>query len=174
MKTPIAPVFAQLFAIYSGALVFLVLLMITGCAAEPKNIALGSNAAQVLASQGTPTADFATPTGRRIQYSRQPFGQQVFNVDLNSAGQVTAVTQALAMSVFSKVEINAWRAPQVQAEFGKPGSIDKVRAFNGDVWNYRFNDRDGVDKQFHVFVDASGLVKATQVTVELERMREDN
>jgi outer membrane protein assembly factor BamE (lipoprotein component of BamABCDE complex) len=170
MNASIAPVFARLFAIVLGICGVLAL---SGCAADPKNMAMGSSATQVLASLGTPTADFSTPTGRRIQYSRQPLGQQVFNVDLNSAGQVTTITQALAMPVFAKVEVNAWRAAQVQAEFGKPAYIDKVRSFNGDVWNYRFNDLDGVDKQFHVFLDASGLVKATQVTVEVERMRDD-
>ena len=53
--------------------------------AMPERIAPGTPAAEVLHTLGAPTARYPLPEGgERLQYTRQPAGQQVFNVDLDA------------------------------------------------------------------------------------------
>ena len=60
---------------------------LAGCATvEP-----GMTRDQVVAAWGTPTRQVPLAGGERLQYSRQPEGQQVTMVDLDAAGRVAQV-----------------------------------------------------------------------------------
>ena len=138
-----------------------------GCARAPGADAAGAPRDDVLRSYGTPTADIRTPEGGRLQYSRQPYGQQVYNIDLNADGKVIAVTQALTEAQFARVQLDVWRVADVERSFGKPPMVGQVYSFKGDVWSYRY-DYYGTNKQFHVFIDPQGVVRRTQSTEEIE------
>lgn len=164
-KQPIALVHSVYVAIISVAISAL---GVSGCASNPDRVAAGTSRDEVLRSYGAPTADIRTPDGERLQYSGQPFGQQVYNIDLNAEGKVVAVTQALTMAQFALVQLDAWRASDVQRAFGKPALVAQVYSFKGDVWSYRYNYF-GTNKQFHVFIDPQGVVRRTQSTDEIQR-----
>ena len=143
------------------------MLGVAGCAGNPGTVAAGASRDDVLRSYGTPTADILTPGGERLQYSRQPAGPQVYNIDLNAGGKVVSVTQALTEPQFALVQLDIWRVADVERAFGKPALVGQVYSFKGDVWSYRY-DYYGIKKQFHVFIDAQGLVRRTQSTEEIE------
>ena len=168
-KQPVALVHSAYTAIIS--IVFFAL-GVSGCASNPDRVAAGASRDDVLRSYGAPTADIRTPGGERLQYSRQPFGQQVYNIDLNAEGKVVAVTQALTMAQFALVQLDAWRAADVERAFGRPAMVARVYSFKGDVWSYRY-DYYGTNKQFHVFIDPQGVVRRTQSTEEIERFDRD-
>ena len=168
-KLPIAPVHSAYIATISIAIA---VLGVAGCASNPDRVAAGASRDDVLRSYGTPTADIRTPGAERLQYSRQPFGQQVYNIDLNADGKVVAVTQALTMAEFARVQLDVWRAVDVQRAFGRPALVAQVHSFKGDVWSYRY-DYFGTNKQFHVFIDPQGLVRRTQSTEEIEVRHRD-
>ncbi len=148
------------------------LLLLTACAGNPDTLPAGASRELVLATYGAPTAVWILPPqdggGERLQYSRQPFGQQVYNIDLDRSGRVVAARQAMSEAAFAQVQPDVWRASDVERAFGKPATIGAVHAFKGIIWTYRFAQPFGLNKQFHVFIDASGLVKRTQVTDEPE------
>ena len=143
------------------------MLGVAGCASNPGTVAAGASRDDVLRRYGTPTADFRLPGGGRLQYSRQPAGQQVYNIDLNADGKVASVTQALTEPQFAQVQLDVWRVADVERAFGKPALVGQVYSFKGDVWSYRY-DYYGTNKQFHVFIDPQGLVRRTQSTEEIE------
>ena len=163
-KQPIAPVRSAYLAITSIAIA---VLGVTGCASNPDRVAAGASRDDVLRSYGAPTADIRTPGGERLQYSRQPAGQQVYNIDLNAEGKVVSVTQAMTEAQFALVQLDVWRVADVVRAFGKPALTGQVYSFKGDVWSYRY-DYFGTHKQFHVFIDPQGVVRRTQVTEEIE------
>lgn len=154
------------------------LLWLAGCAGNPDVLPSGTPRDKVLATYGTPTAIWPlvpsaghsegqrVVTGERLQYSNQPWGQQVYNVDLDSSGRVAATAQVMTQAAFAAVQIDTWRTQDVQRAFGKPALIARVHSFDGSVWSYRYAEPFGLNKQFHVFIDATGLVKRTQVTDE--------
>lgn len=154
------------------------LLWLAGCAGNPDALPSGTPRDKVLATYGTPTAIWPlvpsagqsegqrVVTGERLQYSNQPWGQQVYNVDLDSSGRVAATAQVMTQAAFAAVQIDTWRTQDVQRAFGKPALIARVHSFDGSVWSYRYAEPFGLNKQFHVFIDATGLVKRTQVTDE--------
>ncbi len=142
------------------------LLALAGCA-NPDALVAGTSRDQVLARHGKPSADIQLPAGERLQYSRQPSGQQVYNVDLDAGGKVVTATQVLTEVQFAKVQLDTWTAADVQREFGKPAMVEGVRSFNGPVWTYRYHYY-GTDKQFHFFIDPAGVVRKAHATVEIK------
>jgi outer membrane protein assembly factor BamE (lipoprotein component of BamABCDE complex) len=150
------------------------LLLLAGCAGNPDALPSGTPRDKVLATYGTPTAIWplalsagqSEGLGERLQYSNQPWGQQVYNVDLDSSGRVAATAQVMTQTAFAAVQIDTWRTQDVRRAFGKPALVARVHSFDGSVWSYRYAEPFGLNKQFHVFMDATGLVKRTQVTDE--------
>ncbi len=177
-KKPFAHVLIQYFAMFIVALTFLTL---SGCATDPNLGMTGKSRNDVLGAFGKPTGSFVLPNppnppnlpdlpnGERLQYSRQPYGQQVINFDLDAAGKVAKVSQAMTPAQFALVELDVWRTADVQRAFGKPPMVGQVYSFKGDVWSYRY-DFYGTNRQFHVFIDPEGVVRRTQSTDEIERL----
>lgn len=139
---------------------------LSACAGNPDALPNGATREQVLQAYGKPSAVWPLPEGERLQYSRQPTGQQVYNVDLDRHGRVVATTQAMSDAAFAAVQPDTWRAADVERTFGKPALTGRVHSFDGIVWSYRHAQPFGLNKQFHVFIDSSGLVRRTQVTDE--------
>jgi hypothetical protein len=139
---------------------------LVGCA-NPDALVAGTSRDQVLARFGKPSADFKLPDGERLQYSRQPAGQQVYNVDLDAGGKVVAATQVLTEPQFARVKLDNWTALDLEREFGKPAQIDGVYSFKGVVWTYRYHYY-GTDKQFHFFIDPAGTVRKAHATAEIK------
>ena len=164
-KKPFSHVLLQYFAIFSVASVFLIA---GGCATDPNLGMAGKSRSDVLGAFGKPSGSFALPNGERLQYSRQPYGQQVINFDLDAGGKVSKVNQAMSPAQFALVELDVWRAADVERAFGRPPMVGQVYSFKGDVWSYRY-DYYGTNKQFHVFIDPQGIVRRTQSTDEIER-----
>jgi hypothetical protein len=126
---------------------------------------MGQDRQQTLAKLGAPTAAYPLPLGERLQYSRQPYGRQVYNLDLDTAGKLASARQMLTESEFAKVQVDQWLAADVERAFGKPAIVARVYSFDGPVWSYRY-DYYGIPKQFHVFLDANGVVRRTERTEE--------
>ncbi len=144
-----------------------------GCA-NPDQLAPGSARDTALQTLGAPTARYPLPGGggERLQYSRQPAGQQVYNVDVDAAGKVSAATQMLNESQFAKVPAGTWRADDVLRQFGKPAYVSRVGSYVGEVWVYRYKDT-AFDRLFYVYVDPTGLVAKTGRGGEPRRERHD-
>ena len=149
-------------------LALMTIMVLSACAGNPDAIPAGTNRGAVLSTWGTPTAIWTLNGGERLQYSGQPWGQQVYNVDLDSNGRVVATAQVMTQAAFAAVQVDVWRTQDVLRAFGKPALIARVHSFGGIVWSYRYAEPFGLNKQFHVFIDPTGLVKRTQVTDEPE------
>jgi hypothetical protein len=132
----------------------------------PQSAAPGTLRADVLARLGTPTAVHALPAGERLQYSQQPSGSQVFNLDFDVAGRLQRVEQALAPAGMARIVIDVWTAADVERDFGRPGRIDRVALFDGVVWNYRFKEI-GTYRWLHVHLDPAGVVRKVMLTDEV-------
>ncbi len=117
---------------------------------------------------GSPSATYALPAGQRLQFSWGPFGRQTWNVDLDAAGRVTAVTQALQPSELDKLSGRQLSTAEITRELGPPAIIDRVWSFSGDVWTWRYWEI-GTPRFFHAYVDKAGMVVRTLSTDEPAR-----
>ncbi|MFV0681529.1 MAG: hypothetical protein ACK5NW_14810 [Ottowia sp.] len=108
--------------------------------ADPSRVTLGTPAADVLHSVGAPTGRYAlSGGGERLQYSSQPSGQTVVNVDVNAAGQVVRVEQALNEGLFGqRIQPNTWTRADVLREYGSPAQVIQVHNFVGHIWVWRY------------------------------------
>lgn len=123
----------------------------------------------VLARYGRPSRVLPLGEGTRLQYSGQPAGQTAVMVDLDAAGKVIRVREVLTLAEFSKIEVGKWTRAEVEREFGRPASMDRVALWPGDIMTYRWLDGD-IDKFFWVYLDAGNVVRRTGQGVE-ERVR---
>ena len=128
--------------------------------AMPEKIAPGTPAAEVLQSLGAPTGRYPLPAGgERLQYSRQPSGQQVFNVDLDSQGKVTRVEQVLNEALFAqRIQPDQWTRDDVLREYGAPARTMGVHNFEGVIWVWRYADGP-VWRLLYIDVDRGGVVR---------------
>ena len=133
--------------------------LLLGCA-QPERIAPGTPAAEVLQSLGRPTARYPLPGGgERLQYSSQPAGQTVHNVDLDAAGRVVRVEQALSEALYGqRIRPNEWTRDDVLREYGPPARTMGVHNFDGTIWLWRYLDGPTWRLLF-IDIDRAGVVR---------------
>jgi hypothetical protein len=141
--------------------------LLAGCAGNPfhgYDLAPGTPRDSVLARLGAPTRSVRTPTGERLQYSLQPFGQYAWMVDLDASGKVVRSRQVLTAGDFLRIEPGKWTREDVEREFGPPAQVDRVASWRGPVMAYRWTD--GSDMFYWVYLDEQGIVRRAHPGME--------
>jgi hypothetical protein len=59
---------------------------------------------------------------------------------------------------FFKIGIGTWIRADVEREFGRPGSVDRVASWSGDILNYRWMDID-TPMFFWILPDGNNVVQ---------------
>lgn len=142
--------------------------LLAGCAGVPQFEQPGAARADVLARLGPPTAVYALPDGERLQYSQQPMGTQVHNLDFDAAGRLRSVDQVLDAAHIDRIVVGEWTVREVERTFGRPARVERVARFDGDIWTYLFRDFSGL-RRLHVHLDRSGVVRQVLTTDVLLR-----
>ena len=124
----------------------------------------GMSRDDVVTHMGQPSRVLPLDTGTRLQYSRQPAGRQVYNVDLDASGRVLQVRQMLVAQEFARIALNQWTREDVERAFGPPASIDRVANWPGDIMTYRWYDVE--DMFYWVYLDQNNVVRRTGQGVE--------
>lgn len=138
-------------------------LVLSACAGPNalRPLAAGMGAAEVQQRWGAPSAMYPAPPGQgeRWQYSLQPAGQQVVNVDFDSDQRVQRVEQALSEALFAqRIRPDVWQRDDVLREYGPPAEITRVHNFQGDIWVWRYADGP-VWRLLYIDIDPAGLVR---------------
>ena len=141
------------------------LLALAGCAGMPERLAQGTPRSDIETRLGQPTAVVALADGTQLQYSRQPAGQQVYNLTLDADGRLRQVDQVMDLAWFHRIGIDTWTRREVQQQFGPPALVERVALFDGDIWTYRFLEN-GWSRQAHVHLDPAGVVRRLMFTDE--------
>lgn len=149
----------------------LAVLLVAGCVVS--TLRPGMSREEVVAQYGKPSRVLALPAGSRLQYSSQPAGQSALMVDLDAASKVVAVRQMMTIAELSKIEPLRWTREDVEREFGRPASIDRVASWPGDIMTYRWLDITQ-DMFFWVYLDASNVVQRTGQGMEIPVRMNDN
>ena len=138
-------------------------LLLGGCAllADPGRVAVGTPQAQLRQALGAPSATYpaAGGAGERLQYSYQPAGQRVVNIDLDAQGRVARVEQALSAGLFGqRIQPNHWTRQDVLREYGPPARIEAVHNFKGQIWVWRYLEGPTWRLLF-IDIDPAGVVR---------------
>lgn len=141
-----------------GLLAALVALL--AACASPASIAPGTPTAEVLHTLGAPTGRYPAPDGgERLQYSMQPAGQQVFNIDIDAQGRVLRAEQVLSEALFGqRIQPDVWTRAEVLREYGRPARTMGVHNFVGDIWVWRYLDGPTWRLLF-IDIDRAGVVR---------------
>lgn len=156
----LAPVLASL----------LTALLLSACAANPDQLALGLSEADVVAAVGPPSQRVTLADGSsRWLYSRQPAGQEVYLTDFDAQGRLVRRQQMLDEAVYARlaaaIAAGTFTRADVEAQFGPPAEKSKVYSFNGIVWTYRYR-QDGFNRLWHVHIDPQDVVRRAYSTDE--------
>lgn len=139
---------------------------LAACMGIPERIEPGTPRAQIEERLGAPTAEYALADGRRLQYSRQPAGQQVYNLDLDASGRLRRLEQVMDINWFHRnIVVDRWTRDDVLRNLGRPAIVERVASFRGDVWTYRFLEANS-PRQVHLHIDLEGVVRRVMFTDE--------
>jgi hypothetical protein len=141
-----------LYPLYAALAIWL-----TACAAAPYAVPPGTPRDVAIQRAGAPTRIVRTEQGERLQYSYQPLGHEAWMVDLDSAGRVIGVYQALNEQNFNRIQ-PGWTSQDVEREFGPPAQVDRVGSWRGPVWTYRWRDVANTRMFYWVYLDERGVV----------------
>ena len=81
-------------------------------------------------------------------------------VDLDAAGRVVSSRQVLRSTEFARIGINQWSRADVEREFGRSATIDRVANWPGDIMTYHWQDA-SQDMFFYVYLDSANIVQRT-------------
>lgn len=144
-------------------------LMLGACAlfANPGRITPGTPVVEVIRELGRPTAQYpaeaARAAGERLQYSYEPAGQRVYNLDLDAQGRVVRVEQALDEGLFAaRIRPNQWTRADVLREYGPPARIIAVHNFDGVIWVWRYLSGQ-TWRLLYIDIDPTGVVRGWSV-----------
>jgi hypothetical protein len=140
-------------------------LFLGGCAVV--QVQPGTPRAEVIARYGQPSREVPLADGVRLQYSYQPAGQQAVMVDLDAAGRVVSARQVLQTKEFARIVIGQWSRADIEREFGRSATIDRVFSWPGDIMTYRF--RENINLEFYVYLDSANIVQRTGQGIDFTR-----
>lgn len=148
------------------SLLVFVVWALAGCMGIPERIEAGTPRAQIEERLGAPTAEYPLADGRRLQYSRQPAGQQVYNLDLDASGRLRRLEQVMDINWFHRnIAVDRWTRDDVLRSLGRPAIVERVASFRGDIWTYRFLEANS-PRQAHLHIDPEGVVRRVMFTDE--------
>ena len=140
--------------------------LLAACAA-PDRMPLGSTRDETLARLGPPTAVHRLPDGERLQYSFQPAGPWVHNLDFDAAGRLRHKAQVMDPADFGQIVIDQWTRAEVLLRYGRPALVEQVARFEGDIWTYRYLEISR-RRMVHIHLDPGGVVRRVMSTDEPE------
>jgi hypothetical protein len=145
-------------------------LLMAGCAFNA--VRPGISREEVIAYRGAPTRTVPLSSGTRLQYSGQPAGQWAVMVDLDAAGKVVSVRQVLDPREFSRVEPGKWTREDMEREFGRSASIDRVATWPGDIMTYRWLESYNQGMLFWAYLDGHNVVQRTGQGMEIPALKD--
>lgn len=115
------------------------------------------------AALGRPTADVQLPGGgTRLQYSRQPFDQAVWNADFDAQGKLARVEQVMTDAAFARVQSGKDTRTEVLRDFGPPAEEFNYKLRNESAWMYRYYTFGNFKAAMFIYFDPAGVVKRTE------------
>jgi len=140
--------------------------MLSACA-TPNSVPTGATLAEAKATAGTPTATWPLPDGgTRLQYSSQPAGQTVWNLDFNAKGQLVSREQALTDASFARIVSGRTTRADVLRDFGPPADIQTFPLKQQSSFMYRYVTQGGFGAAFFISFDPAGTVVGTQTGLD--------
>lgn len=150
-------------------LLFFAVVLLSGCAANPfhgYDIQPGTSRQAVLERMGPPYRVVQLPSGERLQYSMQPYGQFAWMVDMDTTGKVVQARQVLTETNFNRIEPGKWTRDDVEREFGRPAWVDGVASWKGPILTYRWRHADRSDMFYWVYLDERNVVQRAHPGME--------
>lgn len=142
--------------------VTVVALALSACAST--TLQPGMSRDEVVTRMGQPSRVMPLEAGTRLQYSRQPAGQQVFNVDLDASGRVVQFRQMLVAEEFQRISLGQWTRADVERSFGPPAFVERAAHWPGDILTYRWSN--GQDMFYWIYLDANNVVRRAEPGVQ--------
>ena len=133
--------------------------LLAGCASDPARLPAGATREQALRQLGRPTAVYPLAGGgERLQYSWQPAGDRVYNVDVGADDRVRGVAQTMDERAFTAIDNGRWQRADLLHAFGPPMEITRVMSFQGDIWTWRYSIGP-FHRLLYAYVDPAGVVQ---------------
>lgn len=141
----------------------------------PGSVKPGYDEAQVRSAAGRPTSNIVLPGGgQRWQYSGQPWGQWVWNIDFDAQGKVVSAEQVLTDEAFLRVRPGKDTRADIIREFGQPADSFHYRLRDEYAYMYRYFTAGGFHAAMFVYFDPAGVVLRTETGLDPWMLRDSD
>lgn len=139
-------------------------LMLTGCA-HPDFIDQGASEQHVLQELGPAAGKLVAPDGSFVLvYSDQPFGQQVWWMHFDKAGNFLRKEEAMNEEHWNLVKVGVHTKDDVYRMFGRCAQEYTFHLIDETAFMYRYEEPGGMDMAWWAQFNREGVVTETAVT----------
>ncbi|MCM2490697.1 hypothetical protein EFP18_05975 [Burkholderia glumae] len=139
--------------------------LLAGCAQPWQRYQVGEDQSALVARLGPPREVYDLPGGgKRLMWPTQPMGETTTTADIDAAGKVIGMRQALQPSEFYRAEIGKWKKADVLVNFGRPEETSYFPLMKREVWTYRYLEDNVWYMLYSFYFDDQGILRLTQKT----------
>lgn len=136
------------------------LLMLSACAIfTPVKLDAGETEAEVVAKLGKPTARIPDNKGHWLEYSHNPWGQEIYMARFGSDGRLISYEQVLTVEKFATIKPGLSTKTDVLRTIGHPSETMYLSRQQLEVWTYPYKEYGVWNSMMHVHFDNAGIVR---------------
>jgi hypothetical protein len=129
----------------------------------PAAIRPGEDAASVRQRLGSPDAVHVAADGTsRLEYTRGPFGQTTWMIDVDLAGTVTRIEQVRTFENFGRLKPEVDDQKSVRREFGAPWKVEYYGPSRLTAWLYPYRESGVYNSMMAVMFDPRGIYQRAE------------
>jgi hypothetical protein len=148
-------------------------LALAGCAAlAPPSLSVGEPETEVLAKLGRPTALIPDGNEHLLEYSRNPWGQEIYMARIGSDGRLVSYEQVLTTEKFATIKPGVATKTEVLRTIGHPSETSYLPRQQLEVWTYPYKEHGVWNSLMHVHFDRSGVVQRMENGMDMRFERD--
>lgn len=145
------------------ASIFVVTWALSACAMlQPVQLMPGESESQVIAKLGRPIARMPDGKQHLLEYSRNPWGQEIYIARFDQNNRLISYEQVLTVEKFATIKPGVTSKTDVLRTFGHPSQTVYFSRLQLEAWTYPYKEYGVWNSEMNIYFDNNGIVKKTE------------
>jgi hypothetical protein len=142
------------------ALLSALLAMLGACAIfTPVKLVPGETEAEVVAKLGRPSARIPDGSQHLLEYSRNPWGQEIYMARFGADNRLISYEQVLTVEKFATIKPGVATKADVLRTVGHPSETMYLSRQQLEVWTYPYKEYGVWNSEMNIHFDNAGIVR---------------
>lgn len=142
------------------ALLFVVAWTLSACAVfQPVQLPVGASETEVIAKLGRPSARIPDGSQHLLEYSRNPWGQEIYMARFGADNRLISYEQVLTVEKFATIKPSVATKADVLRTVGHPSETMYLSRQQLEVWTYPYKEYGVWNSEMNIHFDNAGIVR---------------